>query len=54
MLSIKQGGIMYYFQRLWYDETWDLTHISRTIGKHTKKLRKIEIDNNISLNVVNT
>ena len=23
MLSVKQGGIKYYFLSLWYDSTWD-------------------------------
>ena len=23
MLSVKQGGIKYYFLCLWYDSTWD-------------------------------
>ena len=25
MLSVKQGGIMHHFLRLWYDSTWDWT-----------------------------
>ena len=31
MLSVKQGGIKYYFLSLWYDLDWTL--ISRTIGE---------------------
>ena len=34
MLSVKQGGIKYYFLSLWYDSTWDWTPVSRTIGEY--------------------
>ena len=34
LLSVKQGGIKYHFKSLWYDTTWDWTHISQAIGKH--------------------
>ena len=33
MLSVKQGGIKYYF--LSYDSTWDWTKVSRAIGEHS-------------------
>ena len=33
MLSVKQGGIKYYFLSLWYDSTWDWTPVSRAIGE---------------------
>ena len=32
MLSVKQGGIKYYFLSFWYDSTWDWT---QTIGEHS-------------------
>ena len=35
MLSVKQGGIKYYFESLWYDATWDWTQVSQTIGEHS-------------------
>ena len=35
LLSVKQGGIKYYFLSLWYDATWDKTQVSRTIGEHS-------------------
>ena len=35
MLSVKQGGIKYHFLSLWYDATWDWTHVSRAIGEHS-------------------
>ena len=35
LLSVKQGGIKYYFSSLWYDATWDWTHVSRTIGERS-------------------
>ena len=35
MLSVKQGGIKYYFLSLWYDSTWDWIPVSQTIGKHS-------------------
>ena len=35
LLSVKQGGIKYYFNSLWYDAIWDWTQDSRTIGKHS-------------------
>ena len=36
MLSVKQGGIKYYFFfNLWYDSTWDWTLLSETIGEHS-------------------
>ena len=28
MLSVKQGGMKYYFLGLWYDSTWDWTPVS--------------------------
>ena len=31
MLSVKQGGIKYHFQSLWYDSTWDWTQVSSAI-----------------------
>ena len=34
MLSVKQGDIKYHFLSLWYDATWDWTHVSRAIGEH--------------------
>ena len=35
MLSVKQGGIKYYFLSRWYDSTWDWTPVSRTLGEHS-------------------
>ena len=35
MLSIKQGGIKYYFLSFWYGSTWDWAPVSRTIGEHS-------------------
>ena len=35
MLSIKQGGINYYFLRFWYDLTWYFTPVSRAITEHS-------------------
>ena len=34
MLSIKQGGIDYYFLSL-YDSTWDWTLVSQAIDEHS-------------------
>ena len=34
MLTVKQQGIKYHFQSLWYDSTRDLTLVSRTTGEH--------------------
>ena len=34
MLSVKQGGIKYYFLNLLYDSTCDWTSVSRTVGEH--------------------
>ena len=33
MPSVKKGGIKYHFSSLWYDSTWDGTHVS--IGEHS-------------------
>ena len=38
MLSVKQGGIRYYFKSLSYDVTWDCTQVSRTIAEHSTHL----------------
>ena len=38
MLSVKQGGIKYHFLSLWYDSTWDWTHVSQAIGEHFNPL----------------
>ena len=38
MLSVKQRSIKYQFQSLWYDETWDWTQVSRTIGEYSTHL----------------
>ena len=35
MLSVKQGGIKYYFFNLWYDSTWDRTPVFQTISEHS-------------------
>ena len=35
MLSVKQSGIKYHFESLWYDSTWDWTLVSWPIGKHS-------------------
>ena len=35
MLSVKQGGIKYYFLNLWYNSTKDWILVSRTIGEHS-------------------
>ena len=42
MLSVKQGGIKYYFLSLWYDSTWDWTQVSRTIGEHSKHYANVQ------------
>ena len=42
MLSVKQGGIKYHFLSLWYDSTWDLTQVSRTIGEHSNRLANVQ------------
>ena len=34
MMSVKQGGIKYYFLSLWYDSTWEWTQVSRAIAEH--------------------
>ena len=34
-LSVKQGGLKYYFLSLWYDSTWDWTQVSWAIGEHS-------------------
>ena len=34
-LSVKQGGIKYYFLSLWYDSTKDWTLVSRAIGEQS-------------------
>ena len=47
MLSVKQGGIKYYFLSLWYDSTWHWTQVSRAIGKHSNHYA------NVPLNVYN-
>ena len=51
MLSVKQGDIKYHFLSLWYDETWDWTLISLTIGEHStyKANPKIHIEDKINL-----
>ena len=35
MLSVKQGGIKYYFLSFWYYVTWDWTPVSWAIGEHS-------------------
>ena len=35
MLSVKQGGIKYYFKSFWYDSAWDWTQVFRAIGEHS-------------------
>ena len=35
MLGVKQGSSKYHFFSFWYDPTWDLIPVSRTIGKHS-------------------
>ena len=35
MLNVKQGGIKYHFQNLWYDSTWDWTQVAQIIGEHS-------------------
>ena len=35
MLSVKQGGIKYYFFSLWYDSTWDWKSVSWAISEHS-------------------
>ena len=37
MLSVKQGGIKYYFLSLRYDSTWDWTLISQSFGEHSNQ-----------------
>ena len=37
LLSVKQGGIKYYFKSFWYDATWDWTQVSWTIGEHSTR-----------------
>ena len=34
MMSVKQGGIKYYFLSLWYDSTYGWTPVSQTTGEH--------------------
>ena len=34
MLSVKQGGIMYYFLSLWYNTTWDWTQVFQANTNH--------------------
>ena len=34
ILSVKQGGIKYYFFSLWNYSTWDWTLVSQTISEH--------------------
>ena len=34
-MSAKQGGIKYRFKSLLYDQSWDWTSVSRTIGEHS-------------------
>ena len=46
MQSVKQGGIKYHFLSLWYDSTWDLTPVSRAIGKHSNPYANSGIDLN--------
>ena len=45
MLSVKQGGIKYYFLSLWYDATWDWTPVSRTIGEHSTDQANAKVNN---------
>ena len=35
MMSVKQGGIKYYFLSLWYHLTWDWTYVSQAISEHS-------------------
>ena len=42
-LSVKQGGIKYYFLSLWYHPTWDWTPSSQTINKHSNHYAYIYI-----------
>ena len=35
LLSVKQGGIKYHFESLWYDATRDWTMVSQTIGENS-------------------
>ena len=35
LLSLKQGGIKYYFKSFWWDSTWDWTQLSQNIGEHS-------------------
>ena len=35
LISVKQGGINYYFLSLWYDSTWDWTLVFGAIGQHS-------------------
>ena len=44
LLSVKQGGIKYYFLNLWYDSTWDWTLVSWIIGERsTHKANRLKI-----------
>ena len=51
MMSVKQGGIKYYFLSLWYDSTWDWTLVSRTIDEHSTHLANgpVEIQEYLAL-----
>ena len=40
MLSVRQGGIKYYFLSLWYDSICDWTPVFRDIGKHSNHYAK--------------
>ena len=40
MPSVKQDSIKYHFLSLWYDSTWDWTHISLAIGEYTNHYAK--------------
>ena len=47
MLSVKQGGIKYYFLSFWYDSTMNWTPISRTISELIRSMARSTIQLNI-------
>ena len=44
MLSVKQGGIKYHFESLWFDSTRDWTQVFRTIGEHSNHYANAQFD----------
>ena len=38
-----QGGIKYHFLSLWYNSTWNWTHVSRAIGEHSNHYANVQL-----------